>query len=374
MSEKAPRARWTPTAKLLVSAALVALSIFLISRFSGLIPALVLAMVLAYVLAPLVSRVQRWLRIPRGLATLLVYILLLALVALVPILLAPTLVDQLSRLGDNLQSMILTLEDFLGEEISFGGFVVNGAQVVEQIATTLRGALEPLFGQTVTILVNVISSFVSGAFVLVISFYMIKDSTRLGQWAERLSPEPYREDFRRLKSEINAIWSAFFRGQLVLALVVAGIFTVAGLILGIPFFLAMAVLAGLLEFVPSIGHGIWLTLASLLVLFQGSTWIPLQNWIVMLIVIGLHVIFMQVDLNILIPRIIGRRVHLHPLVVILGILAGAALAGVLGVVLAAPTIATSRVLGRYLMAGLFDLDPFPEDDDVEHKDEPGEKT
>jgi predicted PurR-regulated permease PerM len=136
----------------------------------------------------------------------------------------------------------------------------------------------------------------------------------------------------------------------------------------------MAVLAGLLEFVPSIGHGIWLTLASLLVLFQGSTWIPLQNWIVMLIVIGLHVIFMQVDLNILIPRIIGRRVHLHPLVVILGILAGAALAGVLGVVLAAPTIATSRVLGRYLMAGLFDLDPFPEDDDVEHKDEPGEKT
>jgi predicted PurR-regulated permease PerM len=67
-------------------------------------------------------------------------------------------------------------------------------------------------------------------------------------------------------------------------------------------------------------------------------------------------------------------VHLHPLVVILGILAGAALAGVLGVVLAAPTIATSRVLGRYLMAGLFDLDPFPDDDDVERVDEPGEKA
>jgi predicted PurR-regulated permease PerM len=79
----------------------------------------------------------------------------------------------------------------------------------------------------------------------------------------------------------------------------------------------------------------------------------------MLIVIGLHLIFEQFDLNYLIPRIIGRRVHLPPLVVILGIVAGAVLAGVLGILLAAPTIASARVLGRYVYANLFDLDPFP---------------
>ena len=79
----------------------------------------------------------------------------------------------------------------------------------------------------------------------------------------------------------------------------------------------------------------------------------------MLILIGLHLIFQQFDLNYLIPRIIGRRVHLPPLVVILGVVIGAALAGVLGVVLAAPTIASARILGRYVYANLFDLDPFP---------------
>jgi predicted PurR-regulated permease PerM len=78
-----------------------------------------------------------------------------------------------------------------------------------------------------------------------------------------------------------------------------------------------------------------------------------------LIVLGLHVVFQQVDLNYLIPRIIGRRVHLHPMVVILGIVAGALLAGVLGVLLAAPTIASARLLGRYLKAYLFDLPPAP---------------
>jgi predicted PurR-regulated permease PerM len=79
----------------------------------------------------------------------------------------------------------------------------------------------------------------------------------------------------------------------------------------------------------------------------------------LLLVFGLHALFAQFDLNYLIPRIIGRRILLHPLVVILGIIAGASVAGVLGVFLAAPTIATSRVLGRYLFANLFDEDPFP---------------
>jgi predicted PurR-regulated permease PerM len=78
------------------------------------------------------------------------------------------------------------------------------------------------------------------------------------------------------------------------------------------------------------------------------------NLIFALIVVGLHLVYQQVDLNYLIPRIIGRSVRLHPLVVILGIVAGATLAGVLGIVLAAPTIASARVLGRYIRGYLVD--------------------
>ena len=121
----------------------------------------------------------------------------------------------------------------------------------------------------------------------------------------------------------------------------------------------MAVIAGLLEFLPSIGHGIWLVTASLLALFLGSTWMPIPNWAFALLIIGLHIFFQQFDLNYLIPRIIGSRVHLHPLVVILGIVTGALLAGVLGILLAAPTIASARVLGRYIYSNLVDKDPFP---------------
>jgi predicted PurR-regulated permease PerM len=143
-------------------------------------------------------------------------------------------------------------------------------------------------------------------------------------------------------------------------LVVATIFTTVGLILGLPFALAMGVFAGILELLPSLGHGIWLVTASILALTAGSTWIALPNWVFMLIVIGLHLVYQQFDLNYLIPRVIGRSLHLPPLVVILGIGAGALLAGVLGILLAAPTIASARVIVRYIYANLFDLDPFPD--------------
>ncbi|MEM5775539.1 MAG: AI-2E family transporter [Anaerolineaceae bacterium] len=91
-----------------------------------------------------------------------------------------------------------------------------------------------------------------------------------------------------------------------------------------------------------------------------ACWLDIPRWAFLLIVVGAHIIFTQTDLNYLIPRVIGRRVRLAPLVVILGIVAGAALAGVLGVVLAAPTIATGRVIGRYIYSRLFEMDALDE--------------
>jgi len=101
--------------------------------------------------------------------------------------------------------------------------------------------------------------------------------------------------------------------------------------------------------------------ASLLTLFMGSTHLPIPNLVFLLLVFGLHIVFTQFDLNYLIPRVIGRSVQLPPMVVILGIVAGAAIAGVLGVVLAAPSIASLRVILRYLYARLLDQEPFAEE-------------
>jgi predicted PurR-regulated permease PerM len=352
--------QWSPYTKLLISAAIFSLMVYFMVRFRMVIPPLIVAMILAYVLSPGVKRIQSRLKIGRGLATALTYLLLLAVASLGPVLIIPVLVDQLGRLSLNFQNIILTIEELLVRRIELGGLIIDVRELANQTIALLQNILEPAFGQTLGIAFGVISSAAWGVFILVISFYLVKDGERLIGWLESLAPPGYGEDVRRLKLEINNVWGAFFRGQLILALVVALIFTVISFAVGIPFALAMGVLAGLLEFIPSVGHAIWLFIASLLTFFQGSTWLPLPNWIVMLIVIGLHLIFQQVDINFLIPRIIGRRVHLHPLVVILGIVIGAIFAGVLGVVLAAPTISSARIVGRYVYHRLIDSDPFPE--------------
>jgi len=136
--------------------------------------------------------------------------------------------------------------------------------------------------------------------------------------------------------------------------------TVGGLmaIVGMKNALILGILAFFLEFLFSVGHGIWLAIAVSLALFQGSVWIPLSNFWVAALVVGIHVVLQQVDLNFFIPRLVGRQVKLHPMVVIIGIIVGGMLGGVLGILLAAPTIASAGVLARYVRSKLLDLPPW----------------
>ena len=356
---QASRPRWSPRTKLAVTLLLLAFVVFLLYRFRLAIKPFILAAILAYILSPFVHWFQERWKIRRWVATLLAYLILLVGVVVIPVVVLPPLAAQSANLNLDLQRFLSEIESLLGKHYIIAGQVIDFEALLKQVEVSIRTILEPLFQETLSFVIEAISSLVWIVFIVVVSFYLVKDAEALRQWLEDLAPPSYKEDFIHLRFEIGQIWSAFFRGQLVLALVVATIFTVVGLLLGLPFALAMGALAGLLEFLPSIGHGIWLIVASLLALFAGSTWLPIPNWVFMLGIIGLHLFFQQFDLNYLIPRIIGRRVHLPPLVVILGIVTGALLAGVMGIVLAAPTIASARVISRYIYALLFDREPFP---------------
>ena len=349
------RPRWPYPTKIVISVILLALGIYLLRAFSAVIPPFIIAVIIAYVLSPVANSLHRRLRLPRILAILLSYLLALVIVAIFPGLVIPWIASEFTSLNLDLQRILTSLESAIGRQYQIFGYELDTSLVMQQLVTGLQGLIEPIVGQTLELAVGVISSIVWIIFIFIVSFYLIKDAPKLSRWAQAHIPPAYQDDYYWLRNEINQIWSAFFRGQMVLAVVVAVIFTVLGFVLGLPFALAMGILAGLLEFLPSIGHGIWMTTAALLAYFVGSTWLPLPNWAFTILIIGLHIFFQQFDLNYLIPRIIGSRLHLPPLVVILGIVAGAVLAGVLGIPLAAPTIASARVIGGYVYANLFDL-------------------
>ncbi len=355
----APHPKWSQETKLVVSLLVIAFGVYLLYQFRLLLPPLTLSVVLAYIVSPVADFLHRRLRLPHVPAILLGNLTLFLFLLLIPFIIVPPLASQLSTLNVDLQRLLIAVDQLLQHDIAIGPFSIHLPSLVRQVPLSSDQWIQPLLGQTLNIAVEVLSSVVWIIFIIMVSFYLVKDTEMLNQWVESHVPPLYQSDYRQLRTEINRIWGAFFRGQLTLALVVSLIFTVMGFILGLPFALSMGILAGLLEFLPSIGHGIWLTLATILALLFGSTWMPVPHWVFALIIVGLHIVFQQFDINYLIPRIIGRSVHLPPIVVIVGIVAGAAAAGVLGIPLAAPVIATMRVLGRYVYAQLFDLDPFP---------------
>lgn len=353
------RSHWPYATKLTISLLLLAFFIYLLSRFHEIIPPIIIAVIIAYILNPIVNFFQKRFHLHRVLMILLTYIFVLAVIIGIPILFISIMEGNFESFQINPQKIITSIESALAQKYTIAGFTIHPSALATQLIGALQGLLQPVVGQTVNLVKNIITSLIWIVFIILVSFYLIKDGSRLEEWFTAHLPPTYLADYHWIRNEINQIWGAFFRGQLLLSSIVAIIFIIIGLILGLPFALAMGILAGILEFLPSIGHGIWLVIASLLSFFLGSTWIPIPHWVFMLIVIGLHLIFEQFDLNYLIPRVVGRRVHLPPLVVILGIVSGAILAGILGIPLAAPTIASFRVIGRYIFANLFDMEWTP---------------
>ena len=352
------RRRWPTSVKLLVATFLVVAVAGLLYRFQFILPPLVLAAILAYVITPAVDYAAARSRLPRNWVIAIFYLLLAALLIGLSFMLVPLAVNQLRGIEVEVQDIIARYTTLRQTALVVGEFRIDVGAVIDRLTGPVTEAVNRLAGQSVAIVSGIAEFFVATLIVLIASFYLVKDGERFHGKLEGLAPAAYRDDYSQLRDEIAGIWAAFFRGQIVLAMVVAVLFTVFGSLIGLRYAVAMGLLAGTLEFLPSIGHTIWLVVAVILAFAQGSTWLPIPGWAFALLVVGLHVVFQQLDWNFLIPRIIGSRMKLHPLVVIIGIVVGAILGGVLGIALAAPTIASLRVLGRYVYAGLFDLEPF----------------
>ena len=359
----APRPYWSGRTKLAIVLVSLAAFVYLLIKFKQALIPVGLGCILAFILTPAVNFIETKLHFKRWLAILILFLLLLLLVAGIIMLIIPVVVRQVNSTDIDLDELLNSAKSIFRGQIVVLGASVDLQSIYSTISGFLQGFIQPAaIGRLLGIAATFVSSLVWVVLTIVIAFYLIKDSRSLNSWVESLAPPGYKEDYIQLRKEIYIIWSSFFRGQLLLAIVVALIQTAICLLLGLRFGIFLGILAGVFEFVPSFGHTLWFILAGTTAILGGSTWLPLQNWEVLVILAGIDIVFVQIDINYLIPRIVGRRLRLPPLVVILGILAGAALANVIGVVIAAPSIATLRVIGKYIYARLFDIDPFLQDD------------
>jgi predicted PurR-regulated permease PerM/phosphoglycolate phosphatase-like HAD superfamily hydrolase len=343
----------------LVVVGLVIVLLLVLYVFRALLPPILLAVVLAYLLKPFADLLERRTRLPRTPAVIFVYLLLLLLISIIPVTVVPYAVEQFNRLNLNLQQLGDNLIGFLSQPIVILDYTFNLEDLTGDLQVALQDLLRPFATQTVSILFNVASSLLWVLSIFVISFYLVKDAERLRAFLDRIAPAGYTDELSRLREEANHVWKAFFRGQVVLGVVIGVVVWIAMLIVGLPNAGLMGLLAGLLEVIPTFGPILATIPALLIAFFQGSTYLPLSNFWFAILVFGIYVMIQQTENAYLVPRIMGRRMQLHPVVIFIGVLAGGLLFGAIGVLLAAPVIGTIRVLLRYVYAKLLDEEPFP---------------
>lgn len=360
---------WQPGTRLIAAVLLMALAAATLIRLNPLLVPLILTWLLAFVLHPLVTRLTRWTKLPRWGAVLIVYLIILLFMGGAATGAGLAVAQQLSGLGDDLERLSLQapaqLEALLESTVTIGPWTIDLARIpLEPVVNALADALRPLLSQTGALLaslVGVTASAVSLALaVMFLGFYLLLDFGSLEQTFLALVPKPHQGDFRRLWEETERVWASFLRGQLILGLVVGALTGAVLSVLGVRFALGLGLIAGLLEFVPIFGPLIAGLLAVLVALFQGSNWWGLSPLGLALLVLAASLLIQQIENNLLVPRIVGQGLKLHPMVVLLAALAGGILAGPLGLLLAAPVVAALRLWLGYVYRKVVGLQAWPD--------------
>lgn len=365
---------WSDSNKRLVLLILLLLLALAIYRFRLLLLPLSMAMILAYLIDPLVNQLTKRTPLTRNMSIGIIYLLLVAALVSIPVSTISPIVTQVTNFIHRTPQYINDIGEFFRDPIVLADEIVIPVdqlsldQLFASLSSNLVEVVQTLGGQTLSIFGSLASATISTVgwtiMVLFLSFYLVKDHHALFDSLIKMAPRSYQEDLIQLSEGISVTWNAFLRGQLVLCLVVGTIIFLIAVVIGLPNAITLAVIAGLMELIPTFGPILAAIPAVLIAAIQGdASWLgSLMSpfWFAVL-VLGIYGFVYQFENYYLVPRIIGHHLQLHPLVVVLGVLAGASVAGVLGILLAAPVLASARLIWLYIYCKLTDQDPFSDE-------------
>ena len=360
--------RWGSTTKLLVGLVIIGIITFLLYRFTSLLPPLLMIFVLVYLLHPVAAGLSRGLGISWRAAVNILYLLIV--IGLIGLLAwgGLTLVQQVQSLIFQVQTFVSDLPTYVanlsGQVFQIGPFTLDMRTVdLNAISQQVLSLIQPLLGRTGdlvgTLAGGAVQVFGWTLFILTVSYFVMVESNGLREDLVKIEIPGYTEDLRRLGSELSRIWNAFLRGQIIIFVLAVGIYSILLPALGVRYALGLALMAGLAKFLPYIGPAITWVVMGVVTFFQPYKPFGLDPLVYTGIVVVVTLSIDQVIDTLITPRIMARTLKVHPAAVLVAALIAANLLGLLGVVIAAPFLATILLLGRYVMRKMFDLDPWP---------------
>ena len=316
---------------------LVGIGLFLYS-VRHILPPFVVAAVLAFIFSPLVGWIEGRARIPRLVAVVLFYLAVLGPVGLFIWILEPALIRETRELIVNTPDIIrnLLFQLFGAERVDILGQRVDA----ESATRYLFGSLRESFGTpagAIRVVASLVETVLHAFLTLVLLFYFLMDRGYFARTALRLIPAEHRNEWQKVGGDIHSALSRYVRGLLFLVALMSCV-TWIGLtfLFHLPYALPIAIATGFLEIIPFLGPVTAACIAMVVGLFHGD----LQ------LVLGIALFYLvvrQLEDQLVMPLVIGHAVEIHPAIAIFAVLAGGAIAGILGALLGIPTAAAVKI-------------------------------
>ncbi|MDH3944166.1 MAG: AI-2E family transporter [Anaerolineae bacterium] len=369
--------KWSANTKLVIGLTFVAAAAALVIRFSNILVPLLFTAMLSYIIHPVASFAERKTRLSWRGSVNLVYLILLIVAIGFLVALGVALVQQLQNLVDVITNFVDDLPNIAeniaqnGLVISFGAWSYDFSQLISQLeidilalSDQIINVLQPVLGQAGSVLGRLAAStFVTlgwGAFVFVVSYFLLVDASRLPTEIFEVEVPGFAVDFQRMGRELGRIWNAFLRGQLFLFIAaVVGAFILLWA-LGVNNALGLAFLVGIAKFVPYLGPIVANLSVAIVAFFQPENYLNIEPLYLVIVVVAALMIMDQIFDTLIAPILFGNVLGIHPAAQLITAIILSTLIGLMGIILAAPVLASLQMFGRYVVRKMMDKDPWPD--------------
>ncbi|QWU15037.1 Predicted PurR-regulated permease PerM [Paenibacillus sophorae] len=298
------------------------------------------AMIISYVLNPVVSMLAGR-KVPRGAAVLLIYAVFLTTIAVIAVNLVPMLIKQLEELNEHLPEMTLRAQGLMhsmntrlippGVEMGLNNWFF---QLENRLAVGISHFLDHI-GTTIGVLFD--------AFIVpFLVFYILKDFDVFERTLVSCLPRSRRKSIVTMLKDIDEALGNYIRGQFLVSLIIGILAYIGYALIGMPYALLFASLVAIFELVPYLGP----FLGAAPAIVMAST----ISFRLVLLVVVVNTLCQMLESNVISPQVVGRTLHLHPLLIIFALLVGGELAGIVGLILAVPCFAAGKVVLQHVIS------------------------
>ncbi|MDQ2807963.1 MAG: AI-2E family transporter [Chloroflexota bacterium] len=332
--------RWLQIFLTLIAGTVVAVIAWtILERFQHIIVLLLASFILSLLLGPLVDLLERR-HVPRLLGTGIAFLLLIAVLGLFGTLMLGPLISQLQDVLNKVPTLVSNRSSWLAGIDRFfrdNGIPLQTGALQDQIGASISSTSTALLGGTLSVVTGVVGLVTDLFLILAITFYLIVDGGSIRSHILALFPARARERWFFIEATVNSVLGGYIRGQVVVALTVGAAAGLGSALLGVQYPLVIGLLAFLFEFIPLLGPVLGMIPAVLISLFQPF---PLVLWVILY-----FIVLQQVESNLIVPRVSGRAVGLHPLGAMLALIAGVEVGGLGGALISVPLVGMLYVLG-----------------------------